>query len=169
MVNARHILGFRRKREGRTNYKKRLALLKSGKPRLVIRLSNRYAQLQIVRYDPDGDKVVVGLTSRILRQHGWKGTCISLPAMYLLGRLIAAEARKRGVNEAIVDLGLQRHQAGGRFAAAVKGAIDGGLAVPASAEVFPAPERLHGSHLADKGAAAQTVAKKLGVELGGEV
>ena len=47
MTHAKHVLPYRRKREGRTNYKKRLALLKSGQPRLVIRRSNRYLQFQL--------------------------------------------------------------------------------------------------------------------------
>lgn len=167
-MNARHVLGYRRKREGRTNYKKRLALLKSMRPRLVVRMSNRYVQLQLVSYEPDGDKIVVGMTSKALLQHGWKGSANSLPAVYLTSRLLAQAAVKKGVTEAIIDLGLQRHRSQGRFAAAIKGAVDGGLDVPVNEEIFPPADRLLGKHLADKGAAVSAVAKKLGIELKGD-
>ncbi|RME31741.1 50S ribosomal protein L18 [Candidatus Woesearchaeota archaeon] len=168
MVNARHILGYRRKREGRTNYKKRLALLKSAKPRLVVRTSNRYVQVQLVTYEPDGDKVIVGLSSKFLQQHGWKGNGKSLPAVYITSQLLAKKAVEKGFTEAIADLGLQRHRAQGRLAAAIKGAIDGGLSLPADPSVFPPADRLAGKHLADNGVMASTVAKKLGVELKGD-
>ncbi|MDK2384746.1 MAG: 50S ribosomal protein L18, partial [Candidatus Korarchaeota archaeon] len=35
--SARYKVRFRRRREGKTDYKKRLALLKSGLPRMVVR------------------------------------------------------------------------------------------------------------------------------------
>ena len=46
----------RRRREGKTDYKARLAMLKSEKPRLVIRKSNRYLVVQIVGSEIAKDK-----------------------------------------------------------------------------------------------------------------
>ncbi len=46
----------RRKREAKTNYKKRLALLKSGEYRLVLRKTTNTMIAQIVEYHVDGDK-----------------------------------------------------------------------------------------------------------------
>jgi large subunit ribosomal protein L18 len=37
MKNTKQVIGFRRRREGLTDYRKRLKLLLSKKPRLVIR------------------------------------------------------------------------------------------------------------------------------------
>ncbi len=164
MTHAKHVLPYRRKREGRTNYKKRLALLKSGRPRLVIRKSNRYVQLQLVRYHADGDRILVTVTSKALAKLGWTGSAKSIPAAYLTGILCAKEAKAHGVADAIVDLGFQKHRAGTRLCAAIKGAIDGGLAIPASEEIFPSGDRINGVHTkAPERVAA--VAAKLGVTL----
>ena len=65
--NAIYTVKYRRKREGRTNYKKRLELLKSGSPRLVIRKSNTSITLQLVMYESDGDKVLITYTSKKFR------------------------------------------------------------------------------------------------------
>ena len=55
---------YKRKREGKTNYKKRLKLLQSRTTRLVIRKSNKHIIAQLTNYYPDGDKVVVGVNSK---------------------------------------------------------------------------------------------------------
>ena len=57
---------FRRKKQGKTNYKKRLALLKSGKLRLVVRKSNKHMLAQIVKYGDKGDEVLKSVTSKDL-------------------------------------------------------------------------------------------------------
>ena len=87
------ILAYRRKREGRTNYKRRLALLKSRKPRLVIRKTNTQIILQIVEYQPDGDKILCGTSSLSLKKLGWSYSCKSLPACYLTGLLLGSKAK----------------------------------------------------------------------------
>jgi|GEM_PF-391799 len=169
MTHAKHVLPFRRKREGKTNYKKRLALLKSGQPRLIIRRSNRHILLQLVRYEADGDKVVAAFNSKSLAKHGWTHATKSVPAAYLSGVLLAKTAVEKGTGQAIVDLGLQKHRAGTRLCAAIKGAIDGGLAIPASADIFPAAERLAGRHISDAVAKdVASLASKLGVTLPAE-
>jgi len=60
--------------------------------------------------------------------------------------LAAQKAKKKGVEKVIVDLGLQPR--GSRLYAAVKGAKDNGLEVPASDDIFPAADRLSGKHIA---------------------
>ncbi len=140
---------YRRKREGKTNYKKRLTYLKSGKARLVIRKTNKQLILQIVEYTPDGDKIACGVTSNMLSKFGWGYSYNSLPACYLAGILIAKKAKEHKISDAIVDFGLQSNVPGSRLYAAVKGAIDGGLNVPAEAEALPSEERLRGKHIAE--------------------
>lgn len=165
MTTAKRVLAYRRKREGKTNYKKRLSLLKSGVPRLVVRRSNKYLLLQLIEYTPDGDKVVLSLSSKELTKHGFKSSAKSIPASYLTGGLLAKKAAEKKITKAIVDLGLQTHRGGTRIYAAIKGAIDAGLDIPARDEVFPGAARLSGEHLKDKGKECQAVAKKIGITL----
>ena len=56
----------RRRLESKTDYKSRLALLKSEKPRLVVRKTNRYIIVQIVSSEIAQDKILVGKTSKKL-------------------------------------------------------------------------------------------------------
>jgi len=140
---------YRRKREGRTNYKKRLTLLISGTHRIVIRKTNKNMIVQVVDYAEKGDKVVVTASSIELKKHGWIHATGNLPAAYLTGMLAARKSLKSNVKVAIVDLGLQIPSKGSRLFAAVKGAIDAGLDVKCSDEAFPKDERIRGAHISD--------------------
>lgn len=153
-ATTRRTVPYRRKREGKTNYKKRLELLKGERHRLVIRKTNKHLIMQLVDYHPDGDKVIVGVSSKKLESMGWKHSSKNLPACYLTGLLLAKTAQEKKVKDAILDLGLQTPLKGSRLYAALKGAIDGGLAIPASTEVFPTDERIAGKHLENKDVAA---------------
>jgi large subunit ribosomal protein L18 len=141
------ILQYRRKREGRTDYKKRLKMLVSGIPRLVVRKTNKNIIVQVVDYAENGDKVIVTANSSELPKLGWKYATGNLPAAYLTGMLAAQKAKKKHVSKAIVDFGLQLKSCS-RLYAAVKGAKDNGLDIPASEEVFPSMDRLSGKHIA---------------------
>jgi large subunit ribosomal protein L18 len=143
MKKTKAVVYFRRKREGRTDYRKRLALLKSRLPRLVVRKSNKHMIIQLVSYEPDGDKVLLTARSTELKKFGWTGATGNIPAAYLTGYLLAKKAKKE---KAIVDIGYQIHQAGSRIYAAVKGAKDGGLDVACSEKVFPNEDRITGKH-----------------------
>lgn len=147
-MSVTEFVQYRRKREGRTNYKKRLAFLKSGTPRLVVRKTNKQVILQVVEYLPDGDKVICGVTSSQLKALGWNYSLNSIPACYLAGVLLAKKAKEKKVSGAIADLGLQTNASGSRLFAAIKGAIDGGLSVPADESALPSKERLTGAHIA---------------------
>jgi len=156
MKKTKAVVYFRRKREGRTDYRLRLRLLKSRLPRLVVRKSNKHIVCQIVEYAPDGDVIKHTTTSQQLRKHGWKRATANIPAAYLTGILIA-RASKDVKSKVIVDIGLQKHQAGSRLYAAVKGARDGGLDIICSDSIFPSDDRLAGKHC---GAAADFEALK---------
>ncbi|MFP4523018.1 MAG: 50S ribosomal protein L18 [Candidatus Nanoarchaeia archaeon] len=146
--NAIHTIPYRRKRQGKTNYKKRLDLLKGNKHRLVVRKSNSSIQLQLIDYLPDGDKVIATFNSLSLSKKGWDYSCNSIPASYVAGLELGAIAVKKNISEAIVDLGLQLPKKGGRLYAAIKGVIDAGVSIPISEEVFPSEDRLFGKHIA---------------------
>jgi large subunit ribosomal protein L18 len=133
------VVPFRRKRQGKTDYKKRLALLKSGSLRLVIRKSNKHMQAQLVKYGEKGDLVLETVTSKHLKEYGWDMNTGNMSAAYLVGLLIGKKAEGK---EAIIDLGLQTPISGSKLFAVLKGAVDGGLKIKYSDEVLPSEERI---------------------------
>ena len=140
---------YRRKREGMTDYRKRLKYLSSGVPRLVIRRSLRYYIAQLVVYAPKGDKTVAVANSGELKKFGWTNGSGNMPSAYLTGLLLAKRAVAAKHSEGIVDLGLNISIGGSCFYAVVKGAIDGGMKIPCGEEALPSKERLEGSHIAN--------------------
>lgn len=147
--NAIYTVKYRRKREGKTHYKKRLEYLKSGADRLVIRRSNTQVVLQIVRYQESGDAVLAAFQSKNLDKLGWSFSKKSLPACYLAGLQLGKLAKEKGATKAILDLGLQTPMSGSRLYAALKGVVDAGVDIPTSEEIFPSKERLTGQHIPD--------------------
>lgn len=143
-----HVVPFARKREGLTDYRKRLKLLISRKPRLVIRKSLRNIIAQIVEYNQKGDKVVVSVSSISLAKFGWKMTKNNLPAAYLTGLLLGKKAKKAGVKEAVLDMGMQKSVKGSKIYAALKGVLDSGLDIPHSDSMLPSESRIKGEHIA---------------------
>ncbi len=140
---------FRRRREGKTNYRKRLKLLLSEKPRLVVRKSNKHIIAQIIKFDTKGDRTLVSVHSNeLIKKYGWKGNTKNIPACYLVGLLIGFKALKIGIKEAVLDIGLIPATKGGRVFAVLKGAVDAGLKVPHSDEIFPDEYRIRGEHIA---------------------
>lgn len=148
---------YRRKREGKTNYKKRLAVLKSGKPRLVVRPSVKSITMQVIKYLPKGDIVVAAVNSRALAKMGWKASLCNTPAAYLTGMLIAKKAQEKKVTECVLDIGLVPSIRGSKVFAALKGAADNGLKIPLSEEIMPKEDRIKGAHI-------EAYAKKLAKE-----
>ncbi len=140
---------FRRRREGKTDYRKRLALLKSGKIRAVVRKTGGRIIVQFVEYRPEGDRVIASATSTELRNYGWELPHRNTPGAYLTGYLAALRARKAGVEEAVLDIGRHVPVRGGRIFSALKGIVDGGVDVPHSEEIFPSEERIKGTHISE--------------------
>ena len=113
---------------------------------MVIRPSNKHLNAQLVRAEVTGDKVIASAHSSELKEFGWKAPCGNMPSAYLVGLLIGKRAKAKGVEKAILDIGLARP--GSRIFAAAKGALDGGLIIPIGKEVLPADERIRGDHVA---------------------
>jgi len=147
-TGPRYKLPFKRRFEKKTNYKKRLGLLLSEKPRVVIRTSNKHTKTQIIKYETDGDKTLISANSQDLKKLGWKYSTSNLPAAYLTGLLIGQKAKKNKIKDIVVDLGVQRTVKGSRLYATIKGIIDSGIEVPCSEDVFPSEERIKGEHIA---------------------
>jgi len=144
---SKRTVPYRRKRENKTNYKKRLGLLKSKKLRLVVRMFNKNITAQLIEYSPDGDKVVMFSNSKELeKKYGWKLSRSNMSAAYLVGLIIGKKAKGR---EAILDTGLYNIMSGSKMYAALKGAVDGGLKIPCEKEIFPKEDKIQGKHVAD--------------------
>ena len=141
---------YRRKRTGRTNYYKRLRMLSSGLPRIVIRISLNHVLLQLVEFGQEGDKVVSSVRSSELSKLGWKFSYNNIPASYLTG-LIFGKRIKDSVKGAIVDIGLSTSIKGSKIYAAVKGIVDAGVKINCSDEILPDEKRVNGSHIAQYG------------------
>ncbi len=140
---------FRRRREGKTDYRKRLKLLMSHRPRVVVRRSNKYIRIQMVTADKHGDRTFVDVSSAKLREYGYERCGKNLPAAYLTGLLFGKRAKESGFEEAILDIGLHTPVHGSRVFAALKGIVDAGLDVPHDPVVFPPDERIRGEHIGD--------------------
>ncbi|MFQ5986770.1 MAG: 50S ribosomal protein L18 [Thermoplasmata archaeon] len=138
---------FRRRSRGQTNYRKRLALLRSEKPRLVVRKTLSGTIIQFVRFHPSGDEVLASATTRELRKFDWKGHTGNVPAAYLTGYLAGRRATAAKVKEAVPDLGLHPPTRGSRVFAALQGVRDAGVVVPGDEAVVPDESRRRGEHL----------------------
>jgi large subunit ribosomal protein L18 len=145
-----HSVPFRRRREGKTDYKSRQALVLSEFPRLVVRGTSRHIIAQMIEADVIGDKVVVSVNSRELQEkYGWQGACGNIPAAYLAGLLCGYRAVISGIKEAVLDIGLQTPSPGARVFAALKGVIDTGIAVSHDEGILPDKSRISGQHIVD--------------------
>ena len=146
--SGRYRVKFRRRREGKTEYRKRLALLKSGLPRMVVRKTNRYIIVQFVETKLDGDRVLAYAFSKELTKYGWPYSGKCLPAAYLTGLLAGYRALRAGVRRAVLDIGRHPSTRGSRIYASLKGALDAGVEVPHGEEILPDEDRIRGVHIA---------------------
>ena len=153
--SKRYNLAYRRQREGRTNYKSRLALLKSGIPRLIIRKTNKYFIIQVATYDTKGDLVSVNAHSAELSHYGWNAGKGNLPAGYLTGYLAGMRIKAASIPTVIADFGLQNVAHKGTLFAVLKGVVDAGVDIPVNAEFFPDEARIKGEHIKSYAAKAE--------------
>ncbi len=138
---------FKRRREGKTDYRVRLNLLKSGKFRLVVRKTTNNIIAQIVNYLPKGDEVLASADLiQLKRDFGWKGGA-NVPAAYLVGYLLGTRAKKHKLDDLVLDMGLQSSTKGGKIFAVVKGMTDAGITIPCDESVFPSEDRINGKHI----------------------
>ena len=151
-TGPRYRVPFRRRREGKTNYRSRRALVLSGVPRLVVRLSLKHTIVQVIEAEAIGDKVIVSAHSRELaKTYGWLSNGGNIPSAYLTGLLCGFKAKANCVEKAFLDVGLNIPSKGTRIFAALKGIIDAGVEVPHSEEILPDEGRISGKHIADYG------------------
>jgi large subunit ribosomal protein L18 len=140
---------FRRRRTGRTDYRRRLKLLKAGVPRAVVRKSNRHTRVQFAEALPEGDRIVASAISSELQKFGWKHSTSATPAAYLTGFLAGRRALDAGIKSAVLDIGLHVPSKGAKVFATLKGIVDAGVQINHGEEVIPSPERLSGEFLGE--------------------
>lgn len=145
---ASYTVQYRRKREQKTNYKRRLNLLKSGKIRFISRPSNKHMVTQLVEYGDNGDKVLASAHSKELAEFGWTHSLSNTPAAYLTGLLCGVRGKGKGVEEAILDTGLYPQHKGSKIFASLKGLKDAGVKSPADEGIFPSEDRITGKVIA---------------------
>ena len=148
-TGPRYKVAFRRRREGRTDYRQRARLLRARIPRAVVRNSLRHTSIQIIAYDAVGDRVLATAHSRELADLGWNKATGNLPAAYLTGYLAGKRAKKNGITECVLDIGLKVPAKGAAVFAALKGMVDAGVAIPHGKEILPSEDRLNGAHIGE--------------------
>ena len=147
----------RRRFEGKTNYIKRLKLLKSKSLRLVIRVSNNHVRIQVIESKKGGDRVLISAFSEeLIKKYGWNANTGNIPAAYLTGYLAGVRAKKNNIDKAILDLGVFYNR--NRVLAAFKGVLKAGVDIPHREEFFPEgfDEKLNGIHIENYGKLLKT-------------
>ena len=141
----------RRRRENKTDYGKRIKLLKGGVPRIVFRKNNKYIIAQYVTSKQAQDKIEFGIISKDLISHGWpkenQGSLKSIPAAYLTGFLMGKKITEKALENPIIDFGMNRMLYKTKTYAFLKGVIDSGIKIDSKEEIFPEQERIQGKHM----------------------
>ena len=136
---------FRRRQEGRTDYTKRLALVRSKKVRIVVRKTNSQIIAHAVKFDSVGDQTLAPATSKELAKYNFYGTN-NTPSAYLTGYLLGKKLNGK-VKEAISDIGRRSPSHGSVVFACLKGIVDAGIELPLSKEAVPSNDRISGKTL----------------------
>ena len=148
MQGPRYSVKPRRRREGKTDYRKRLKLLRSGKVRMVVRKSLKNTLIQFVEYKESGDNILVSANSNeLVNKYNWKFSKSTTPAAYLTGLLAGKRAKEKGIDECVLDIGRHPPVTGSKIFASIKGIIDAGVECTYNEEKIPSEDRIMGKHL----------------------
>ncbi len=138
----------RRHRERKTDYRLRLKLLRSKKPRIVVRKSLKAIRVQFVEYNSQGDKILASaISNELAKDYGWKYSVSNTPAAYLTGLLAGKRAKEKGIEQGVLDIGLYHPTVGSTLFASLKGVLDAGIECPHDAQMLPKDERIYGAHV----------------------
>ena len=147
----------KRRRLGKTDYHRRMRLLRSGAPRAVVRVSNTQVTCQLISYNPEGDSTIESVNGKsLVESYSWPADSSkkSVPACYLAGYALGKKAIASGNSSAVLDIGLAASSSGSRVFAALRGMIDAGLEVPHGESVLPSEDRVKGEHIDNAQASA---------------
>ena len=92
-------LRFKRRRNGETDYRRRMKMLRGGVARAVVRVTNTQTICQLVNYETTGDTTQVSIDgSTLVEKHGWPidASRKSIPASYVAGYAMAKAAISAG-------------------------------------------------------------------------
>lgn len=141
----------RRRRENRTDYHKRMELLKGNLPRVVFRKTNRYIISEYIVSDETKDKIELGVTSKVLLKYGWPekfgGSLKSITASYLTGFLMGKKIINAKKETPIADFGMTRNIHKSKAFAFLNGLVDSGLKMKHDKKTFPEEDRIKGKSL----------------------
>ena len=141
----------KRRRQNKTDYLKRLKLLKSESPRIVFRKTNKYIISQYVTSRQAQDRIEIGMNSKHLMNYGWpkefKGSLKSIPAAYFVGLLIGKKIIQKKLEHPIADFGMLSTLHKTKVYAFLKGLSDAGIKIKCKEETFPSEDRIKGKHM----------------------
>ncbi|NHV98639.1 MAG: 50S ribosomal protein L18 [Thaumarchaeota archaeon] len=145
--SASYRVKFKRRRKGLTDYYLRTKLLRSGLPRVVVRVSNKHVRVAVVSSRLGGDVVIAHAFSQELKKFGWPFSFNNTPAAYLTAYLAGLRCLKKNVSEGILDAGLHKPTKGGRVYAACSGLLDAGFKLRVDPSMLPDKSRITGEHI----------------------
>ncbi len=141
----------RRRRENKTDYGKRIKLLKGEVPRIIFRKSNRYVLAQYALSKHAQDKIEFGISSKDLLKYEWpkesQGGLKSISASYLTGFLMGKKIISKKLENPILDFGMQKMLYKTRVYAFLNGLIDAGVKINCDEKFFPDQDRIKGKHM----------------------
>jgi len=144
----------RRRREAKTDYAKRIKLLKSNSPRIVFRKTNKYLISQYIVNKEAQDEIKLGANSKELLKFGWpkefSGSLKSVSAAYLFGLLTSKKIKEKSLEKPIIDFGMIKMIHKTKTYAFLKGLKDGGLDIDCENKFCPNESRLKGEHMKNK-------------------
>jgi large subunit ribosomal protein L18 len=146
-IKATYKTPFRRRMEGKTDYAKRLAMVKSGKVRITVRTTNKRITVQAIKYNPKGDETLASAASTELTKFSFYGTN-NTPSAYLTGFLLGKKLLEKA-NEGILDIGMKTPSHGSVVFAALKGVADSGITINYDKSAVPSEDRITGKTLDD--------------------
>ncbi len=142
---------FNRRREGKTDYSRRIKLLRGRSPRIVFRKTNKYIIAQYIVTKEAKEKIEIGITSRELKKYGWPkvfdGSLRSISASYLTGYLIGKKILKDKKQIPILDIGMTSPIHKTAPYAFLRGLVDSGLKINHDKKIFPEEGRIKGKNL----------------------
>lgn len=140
---------FRRRREGKTDYRKRKGVILGRTPFVSVHVSGKYIYSQVLKPSPQGDSTLASASSRdLVKKFGWKGSTKNLPVAYLTGYYLGHLAAAKDLKEVVMYSGVGRFIHGSRIASLISGARDAGLNVKVDEESLPDEDRISGKHIA---------------------
>ena len=141
----------KRRRENKTDYLKRIKLLKSALPRVIFRKTNRYIIAQYVTSKQAQDKVEIGINSKKLIEYGWPkefgGSLKSIPAAYFTGLLMGKKIMENKLKTPILDIGMIRAIHKTKVYAFLMGLVDSGVKIKYEKETFPSEDKIKGKNM----------------------